>query len=98
MAVGFPADKNTVDHRAGSLVLKLRDTFQEIERLDAWLSARQDADLVTLGYSAGDVNTLRSSFGALARLARISDGRDVPTTATAADNYFFKAKHLTGVQ
>lgn len=98
MAAGLPSDKPALDLRAGNLVLKLRDTFTDIERLDAWLSARVDADLVTLGYTAADAALLRTSFGALARLARIADGRDIPNTATAADNYFFKARHLTGVQ
>lgn len=42
-----------------------------------WLSGVSDSDLLALGYSQGDVDTLRGTYLALDKLARIATAQEV---------------------
>lgn len=94
MAVGFPADKAAIDYKVGTLAVRLRDTLAEIERTDAWLAEKSIAELTAIGYTQADVDTLRAALGALAKYARIRDGRD---TAPTVDDFFYYARKLMGL-
>lgn len=94
MSVGYPAGKNDIDMRAGGLVQQLRDNFAAITTFNSWLVATPDANLVALGYTAGEVATLKSGIGDLATLAALSKGTG--TQAATKDSFQF-AKLLVGV-
>jgi hypothetical protein len=93
MAVGYPALKTDIDSRAGQLALGVRDTLRQIQIFKAYLDTQSDASLITLGYSQGDVNTLRSAYGDLDKLRTVYEG-----TATQGTTYDFRtfAKLLVG--
>lgn len=93
--VGLPVDKSTLDQRAGSLAWQLRSTFEQIAILKAWLDGQQDADLVGLGYSSGDVAVLKSAFADLASLSQVAHGQ---ASQAQAKDFFAFAGRLTGVQ
>lgn len=92
--LGFPTDKNNIDSRAGFLALTLRDTLADIVNVKTWLDTQQDADLTALGYSAAEVTLLRASFVDMFNLANIAHGQG---TQPAASDFFWNAKHLTGL-
>ena len=93
MPVGFPTAKGDVDSRAGQLSLQLRDTFTQIQTFAAWLATQTDANLITLGYVQGEVNTLRSAITDLDQLRTIFQGG--AALASAKDFRTF-SKLLTG--
>lgn len=92
--LGFPTDKGNIDNRAGFLALTLRDTLADVVTVKTWLDSKQDADLTGLGYSSGEVTTLRAAFTDMAKLASIARGQEVQA---AASDFFWNAKHLTGL-
>lgn len=92
--LGFPTNKIDVDSRAGQLALTLRDTFTDIVTMKAWLDTQTDAQLTALGYSAAEVTLLRASFVDMFNLANIAHGQG---TQPAASDFFWNAKHLTGL-
>lgn len=56
------ANVGTIVNRATQFLINLRDTFEQVSDLEAWLSAQSDADLEALGFSAGDLSMLRSAL------------------------------------
>lgn len=94
MSVGYPAGKNEIDMRAGGLVQQLRDNLAAITTFNTWLAATPDATLTALGYTTGEVATLKSGIGDLATLAALARGTG--TQAAAKDSFQF-AKLLVGV-
>ena len=94
MAVGLPTNKLDIDPKAGSIAVRLRDVFQEIQYTQAWLAGQPDADLVALGYTQAEVNTLKSALSDLDQLRTIFTGN--ATLATAKDFRTF-AKRLCGL-
>lgn len=95
MAVGYPVTKATLDNRAGALVEQLRQIFDGVESLKAWLDARPDAELqADYGYSAEDVAVLKSAITDLDKLRRIGAGTEVQA---AVSDFFFWADRLTGI-
>lgn len=94
MSLGYPATKTDLDNRAGQLAIQLRDTFTAIRRFKAYLDTQTDPNLTGLGYSAGEVATLRSSYVDLDKLATVYGG-----TVTQGTTYDFQtfAKLLCGV-
>lgn len=96
MSVGVAVAKVDVDGRAGGLVGQLWRNLDEIRRFKAWLddSAHNDAFLTGLGYTAGEITTLRAAFTDLNKLQQISHAG---ATQAATSDFFFNAKALTGV-
>jgi phosphoenolpyruvate carboxylase len=99
MSVGFPVDKNTVDQRLASLAWQLRNTFNEIATVKAWLDTQTDAQLVAIGYSgsatAGEVQIARTAYTDLNNLGKIAHAQ---ATQATANDFFFWANKLLGVQ
>lgn len=95
MSVGYEVDKPTLDRTVGSLVVQLRSTFEQVASLKAWLDARQDSELTTLGYTSDDVTLLRSSFTDLNNLQKIAHAQG---TQSNANDFFFNAGRLTGLR
>lgn len=93
MAVGFPNTKNDIDGQAGRLVLALRDGIRQVNDMKVFLDSLTDGDLTTLGYSTGDVATLRAAITDLYSLGRVANGQQ---TQPAANDFFFAGRKLLG--
>jgi hypothetical protein len=91
---GYPVNRQVLDNRVGALVVQVREVLEDVQRIHAFLAAELDADLVTMGYTQGEVDLLKSSFTDLDKLARIANGSAVQADAS---NFFFWAKNLTGL-
>lgn len=94
MAVGFPTDKPNIDGRVGHLAVTVCDSLAEVSRIKAWLDGRTDAELIALGYTQPEVTALKSAFTDLDKLSKIATGQ---ATQAEANDFFFWARHLTGL-
>lgn len=94
MSVGLAVDKLTLDSHAGRLALDLRNTLDAITRLQTYLAATADADLISMGYTSYEVAVLKSAIGDLSTVASVANGDVLPTELT---DYFTFAKQLLGV-
>ena len=98
MAIGLAVTKQEVDNLAAKCVLQLRETFEDIERLQTYLNATPNADLVALGYTEGtpnEVAILKSGSLDLDQLRRIWKGE--ASLPSAKDFRTFSGK-FTGVR
>lgn len=95
MAVGFPVDKNTIDQRVGALAFQLRSTLDQVQIVKVWLDGKLDSDLTALGYAAGDITVLRAAYTDLDNLRKVAHAQG---TQAVANDFFFNAGKLTGVQ
>lgn len=93
MAVGYPWTKQSVDARAGHLVLTLRESLNGIQRLHEQLAGKTTQDLVEMGWTEEEVAVLKSAFVDLDRLARVAAGEE--TQAQPSDFWWF-ARHIVG--
>lgn len=98
MSVGFTATKADLDARAGQLAMGLRDNLQRCsdfcDLLNDTTIFPNDAALTALGYTAGEVTILRAAFTDLKKLKDIAHAA---ATQASTNDFFFNAKHLTGV-
>jgi hypothetical protein len=98
VAIGFEINKAGIDQRAGGLVLALRDDLyraaQFCDLLNDTSIFANDAALIAYGYTQGEVTTLRASFTDLKALYNVSHAAG---TVPSANDFFFNAKHLTGL-
>ena len=98
MAVGFTATKADIDARAGQLAMGLRDSLQRCsdfcDLLNDTTIFPNDTALTGLGYSPAEVTVLRAAFTDLKKLWSIAHAN---ATQSATNDFFFNAKHLTGV-
>ncbi len=95
MSAGFPVNKSIMDSRVGSITVALRDTLADAVKQKGTLDDMTDADIEALGYTAEDVNVLRSAF---TDLAKLSDVAHAKATQAAANDFFFWANKLVGLQ
>lgn len=98
MSTGYPIDKTSLDNRMGAIVLALRSAFADIVAFKALLddtTILPDNTLTTtLGYSSAEVTTIRAAFTDLKKLSDISTAA---ATQSATNDFWFNAKHLTGI-
>lgn len=94
MSIGYPTDKATIDARVGNSVIALRNQLEDVTRIKAWIDTQTDAQLIALGYVQADVDVLRPAFTDLANLAKVANGQ---ATQAQANNFFFWAGKLTGL-
>lgn len=97
MAAGYAIDKVGLDNRMGALIAALRTDLQNIVEFKALLddtTILPDATLTTLGYTAGEITTLRAAFTDLKKLSDIAGNLAVQA---ATNDFWFNAKHLTGL-
>jgi len=92
--LGFDTSKAAIDARAGQLALTLRDTFVQVVTFKAWLDTQTDTQLIALGYVQAEVTLLRAAYVDLTNLSNIAHAQG---TQPAASDFFWNAKHLTGV-
>lgn len=98
MTVGLPITKADIDTKAGALVITLRDTLAKCAAFSDLLNDTtifaNDAALTALGYTAGEVTTLRAAFTDLKALYNVARAAQA---VPSANDFWFNAKHLTGV-
>ena len=97
MSVGLALGKADIDNKAGSLAIQLRETLRQCAAFCDLLNNTQvianDAALTAMGYSAGQVTTLRAAFTDAKALSNVANG--LATQATT-NNFFFNLQKLTG--
>jgi hypothetical protein len=79
MTAGFQVSLSQVNAQAGGYCLSLRNLFDQIQNFQQWLAAQSDTAMEALGYSAGDLSTLRAAVADLNGLAQIYQGHTVTT-------------------
>lgn len=97
MSTGYPITKTDLDNRMGGLVLALRGALNACVAFKVLLddaTILPDATLTALGYSAGEITTIRGSFTDLKKLSDIANSAAVQA---ATNDFWFNAKHLTGI-
>ena len=70
MAVGLEATKAEIDMRAGDISRQFQQSFGDVVTMQQYLAAKTEADLVTLGYTADEVASLKTAFADLTQLGR----------------------------
>lgn len=93
MSVGYPDNKAAMDARAGGLAIQARDLFAAVGNFQAYLASKTDSELVTLGYTQGEVTLLKSAFTQLDALRLVATGQQ---TVPAANNFLFNSNKLVG--
>lgn len=94
MSVGLPVTKNEVDSRAGDIARAFQQQFENVATMQGFLSAKTEADLVALGYSADEVASLKTAYTDLAQLGRIWAGAE---PLAAAKDFRVFVSRLWGV-
>lgn len=97
MSVGYAITKVDLDNRMGAAVVAVRDALINIKSIKVELddtTILPDATLTSLGYSGPEITQLRASFTDLAKLDDISRGT---ATQSPANDFWFNAKHLAGL-
>lgn len=103
MSIGLTLTKADLDNRMASVFLSLRDSMRRASELCTLLNdttiVPNDAALIALGYTAGEVTQLRAAWtdlgGPGVSLYRIATG--AVAGPGSANDFYFNAKHLTGV-
>lgn len=65
------ANVDTIVNRTTQFMINMRDNFEGIIDMQAWVSAQSDAQLEALGFSAGDLTMLRSALADANAMAQI---------------------------
>lgn len=98
MSVGYTFTKADIDQRAGGLVVAVRDALLRARDFNALLNNTQivpnDAFLTAMGYTSGEVTTLRAAFTDMNSLYNVSHAAG---TVPSNNDFFFSAQKLTGV-
>lgn len=94
MAIGTPINKNEIDSVAIDIARQLRHTFDRAAKLKEYLDATPDADLIALGYEAGDIAILKSAIADVNALADVFAGRAL---ADKAEDRRVFVKRLWGI-
>ena len=103
MSVGYSLTKADIDNKAAGLVVGVRDNLRRCSDFCTLLNdttiIANDAALIALGYTSGEVTTLRAAFTDLGGASGSSLYRIFTAAATlgGANDFMFNAKHLTGV-
>jgi hypothetical protein len=74
MSVGLPASKTELDARSGDIARAFQKNFGDVVTMQQYLLATSEADLVALGYTSGEVATLKTAFTDLMQLGEIWTG------------------------
>jgi hypothetical protein len=98
---GFPLTALDINNRAGALVTGLWTSLEEVRRFKLWLDDATHTDTALgpsgVGVLTPDLVVIRNSFadlGGTTGLYAVAHGSFDPT---GANNYFFNAKNLAGL-
>lgn len=74
MAIGLNPTKAEIDTTCGVVARDLQRALDRVEAFKYWLDTKTDDDLTALGYTSGEIATLRSAWSDAAQLADIYKG------------------------
>ncbi len=74
MSIGLAATKSEIDSRSGDLARNFQRCFIQVKTLKAYCDATPDADLITLGYTQGEVTNLKTAVTEMNQLTDIFNG------------------------
>jgi hypothetical protein len=99
MSIGYTTSKATVDNTMGGHVVALNNALRAISsfklnQLDN-SAVLNDTVLGVLGYSGGEITTIRAAYTDLDKLNQISRAGAVQA---ATNNFWFNAQLLGGIQ
>jgi hypothetical protein len=98
VSVGLTLTKADIDNKVGSLVVTVRDALLACSRFCDLLNDStifpNDAAIVALGYTQAEVTLLRAAFTDLKTLNNVAHAA---ATVSSVNDFFFSAKHLSGV-
>lgn len=94
MPVGIPVTKADVNNTYTALSRQLHNTFQSIQQFQVYLAATPDADLVTMGFTNGEVAQIKSGMTDADQLRQVFQGT---ATRTPAYDYRVFLKLALGV-
>jgi len=94
MSVGLAVTKNEIDTRSGDLARTFQRLFEDVVTLQGYLSATPDADLIALGYTGGEVATLKTAAADLTQLGTIWAGQ---AALPAAKDFRTFVRQLWGI-
>jgi hypothetical protein len=101
MSVGLPLTKTDLDARAWSGVTQLWGALNQMNELSQLLANTtiipNDAALVALGYTSAEVTLLRAAVNDLGSATGLWGVAHNLKTVTSANNFFFNAQQITGV-
>jgi hypothetical protein len=97
MTVGYPLTKGTLDNRIGHLIVQSDQLLTDWERLYELINSSEgdDATLGSMGYSTQDIALIKAIVFAWHDLNQVARGQK---TQPEANNYFFYAKMVRGVE
>jgi hypothetical protein len=97
MTIGLPLDQAGINARAGSLAIALRDALRQCADFSDLLSNTQiianAQALINMGFTAGEVTTLRAAFTDAKALRLVATGA---ATQGSLNNFFFNLQKLMG--
>ena len=94
MPVGIVVSKTQLDAVSGSIARDLKQALENVIELNTWLVAQADIDLITLGYTAGEIAVLKSAYTDAAELAALFAGA---ATLSLAKDFRQFLKQLWGI-
>lgn len=97
MTVGRPIGQAEINAMAGQLAIMLRDALRQCsdfcDLLNNTAIIPNDTFLTGLGYTSGEVATLRAAFTDVKALRQVAIGA---ATQASANNFLFNLQKLTG--
>lgn len=94
MSVGIQVTKGEIDSRVGQMARDFQKLFRDLPILKTFLDATPDNDLVALGYTAGEVATIKTAVNDLDQLRTIWLGT---SNLTNAKDFTTFVRRLWGV-
>lgn len=98
---GLSLTATAIEDRSGILVVGLWEALEAVRRHKQWLddTIHNDAALGSggIGVAAGSLTVIRSTFTDLAGASGLYGVAHGTVTPSGANNYFFNAKNLTGL-
>jgi len=99
MSVGYPITKVDLDNRMGGMIVNVRAALGECVNFKAGFlddaTLGTDAVLSALGYTAGEITTIRNAFIAMKLVSDIARGQIAQGVSPA--DFYFDAKKLIGL-
>lgn len=94
MSVGITVTKGEVDTRMGEIARGFQNLFSDSAIMKTFFDTHVDADLVALGYTAGEVAILKSAIADITQLFTIYSGQ---ATLAAPKDFTTFLRQLWGV-
>lgn len=96
---GYPVSRNEIDQQLGRAVTDLRDALARCSDINAQLTG-DTLTAAILGaldqpYTSAEITLIQNSFADLAALAQVAHAQ---RQQVGNNDFFFNARHLTGVR